>query len=64
MKEFTQEGNRDMRLTLGEWLGRYVYFDIHEIFFSEFPIILYDRMARLELQNKIFQGDEPKNWTH
>ena len=36
-KEFAQEENQDPLLTPGQWLGRYVYSDIH---FDEFHIIL------------------------
>ena len=63
VKEFVQEENKGPQLTPGEWLGRYVYYDIHEIFFSEFSIPLYEWLARLEGQRKIFQGGEPTEWT-
>ena len=50
-------------MTPGEWLGRYVYLGIHEIFFIEFPIIMYEWLARLEFQKKKIQGGEPRGWT-
>ena len=48
-REFAQEESSGSQLNLGEWLGRYIYSGIHEIFFSEFPIILYEWLVRLSL---------------
>ena len=35
-----------------EWLERYLYTDIHEIFFSEFPIVLHEWLSKLATQKK------------
>ena len=49
-------------MILGEWLQRYFYSYIYEIFFSEFPIILYEWFAILARYKKKFQGEGPRGW--
>ena len=53
------EGSRWM---LVKWLERYIYADIHEIFFAEFPIMLYEWLSKLTTQKNNFQGGEPTEW--
>ena len=36
---------------------------LHEYFFNEFPIILYEWIARLTYKKTNFQGGEPTSWT-
>ena len=62
-KVFGQEENRDLRLNLGKWLDKYVYSDIHETFFGEFPIFLNKWLSRLNFQKTNFQVGELESWT-
>ena len=39
-KEFTEQENKKPRLSAKDWLHRYFFYDIHEIFFASFPIEL------------------------
>ena len=61
-REFAQEENRYLWLTWEEWLEKYVYSDIHEVFFGEFPTLLNEWLLRLTLQKSYFEGGEPKGW--
>jgi hypothetical protein len=38
-QEFAQKENRSPRMSDEQWMQRYVYIEMHEIFFGEFPII-------------------------
>ena len=60
--EFTWEERKGFWLNPIEWLGQYLYTDIHEILFSEFPIVLHECFSRLETQQTNFQGGEPREW--
>ena len=35
-KEFVEQENRNLRLSAEDWLQRYVFTDLHEIFFATF----------------------------
>jgi hypothetical protein len=39
-QEFSQKENKNPRLKNKKWLQRYVYTNLHEIFFGEFPNLL------------------------
>ena len=60
--EFTWEENEGSWLNITNWLERYLYTNIHEIFFCEFPILFYEWLLKLETQWKKFQGGEPIEW--
>jgi hypothetical protein len=38
--EFARQENMNPQMSDKQWMQRYVYTDLHEIFFGEFPIIL------------------------
>ena len=40
-KEFAVQENRNPQVSKEQWLERYVYTEIHEIFFASFPSELY-----------------------
>ena len=46
-----------------KWLEWYIYSDIHEVFFAEFPIVLHEWLCKLATQQRNFQGGEPKEWS-
>ena len=60
--EFAREEIEGSRWNPTEWLGRYLYTDIHEIFFSEFPIVLHEWLSKLATQQRNFQRGEPREW--
>ena len=60
---FVQEESARSRLSAQNWLGRYIYSDIHEIFFAEFPIVLHEWLSRLETRRKKFQRREMIEWS-
>ena len=39
-QEFSQKENRNRQMSNEKWMKRYVYIEIHEIFFGKFLIIL------------------------
>ena len=44
---FTEEESVGTRLSIEKWIDEYIYSDIHEIFFAEFPILLHEWLSRL-----------------
>ena len=44
------------------WVDEYIYSDIHEVFFIEFPIILYEWLTILETRQTNFQRREAVEW--
>ena len=46
-----------------EWLERYLYIDIRDIFFSEFSIVLHEWLSKLTTEEKFFQAREPTEWS-
>ena len=45
------------------WVDRYIYSDIHEVFFVEFPVILYEWLTRLAARQTSFQRREFVEWS-
>ena len=62
-RDFVEKENQISRLTIEEWLESHIYFDIHEYFFVEFSIILYEWLAQLTFHKMDFQGGKPTYWT-
>jgi hypothetical protein len=46
-----------------QWMQRYVFTDVHEIFFHEFLKILTEWLERLVEKIGRFSAATPKNWT-
>ena len=44
---FTQEESVGTRFSIERWLDDYIYSDIHEILFAEFPILLHEWLVGL-----------------
>ena len=61
--EFVAQENRNPRLTKEQWLDRYLYIEIQEIFFCCFPIDLYEWIAKLENNQQRWKIDGPIMWT-
>ena len=61
--EFAREESEGTQWNPTDWLGRYNYSDIYEIFFFYFPIVLHEWLSKLETQQRNFQGGEPREWS-
>jgi len=47
LQEFVVQENKNPQVSKVDWLDRYIFTDIHEIFFASFPVELYEWIARL-----------------
>ena len=63
MLAFTQEESARSQLSAENWVDKYIYFDIHKIFFAEFPIVLHQWFSRLVTQQTNFQRREAIEWS-
>lgn len=62
-KEFAKQENRNPRLSIEDWLQRYVFIDLHEIFFTTFPSKLHAWLLRLAERKTSTHSDRPTEWT-
>ena len=62
-KEFTEQENRNPRLSVEDWLQRYIFIDLHEIFFSTFPSKLHAWLSRLAKNKTSTRSDKTVEWT-
>jgi hypothetical protein len=62
-REFSQGENRNPQINDEQWLQRYVFTDLHEIFFGEFPNILAEWLERLVENTGRYRTVAPRNWT-
>jgi hypothetical protein len=46
--EFAQKDNRNLKLTPRKYLDKYVFSDLHEVFFCDFPHVLQEWILRLK----------------
>ena len=60
---FAQEERIGTWLRLKIWLDEYIYSDIHEIFFAEFPILLHEWLVGLLAKKTNFQRRETDEWS-
>ena len=60
--EFAQEESTGSQLSVGKWVDEYIYFDIHEVFFAEFPIVLHEWLSILARRQTNFQRRETVKW--
>ena len=61
--EFIAQENRNLRLTKEQWLDRYLYTEIHEIFFCSFLVELYEWITKLADDQRRWRLDSPIVWT-
>ena len=61
-RTFATEENQNPNINTEEWLQRYLFSDLHEIFFSEFPIIFYEWIARIADKKNCFRKYQPTIW--
>ena len=60
---FAQEESIGTWLSVKRWLDEYIYFDIHEILFVEFPILLHEWLVGLLAKQTNFQRREIDEWS-
>lgn len=58
-KKFAEKENRNPNRDSEEWLQKYIYIDIHEVFFATFPSELHSWLARLVDCSEHVQSDKP-----
>ena len=63
LREFAETKNHNLKLSTGNWLDRFIHDGPHEWFFCEFPVILYEWLAKFTSKKKNFQGGEPTSQT-
>ena len=61
--KFTSQENRNPCLEKEDWLNRYLYTEVHEIFFSTFPIELYEWLTKLAKSQGSWKLNSPIVWT-
>jgi hypothetical protein len=61
---FDVDQNKNPQINTEKWLQRYVFTDLHEIFFIDFMNILVEWIERLVEQNEIFHTTILRKWTH
>ena len=62
-KEFTEQENRNLRLSAEDLLQSYVFTDLHEIFFATFPTELHVWLSILAENKTSIRSDRPAEWT-
>ena len=60
-RTFAAEENHNPNINTEEWLQRYLFTDLHEIFFCEFPLIFKEWIAIIAQKNKCFKAT-PTIW--
>ena len=63
MLVFMQEESIGTWFSVEIWLDEYIYSDIHEIFFVEFPILLHEWLVGLVSKQTNFQRQEIDAWS-
>ena len=59
---FAQEEIARTRLSVEKWIDEYIYSDIYEIFFSEFPILLHEWLSGVVTKQTNLQRREIVKW--
>ena len=63
-KEFAEKENRNPNRNTEAWLHKYIYIDVHKVFFATFPSEFHSRFARLAVYNAHVKSDKPTEWNH
>jgi hypothetical protein len=62
-KDFAEDQNKNPKLSTEDWMGRYIFTDIHEIFFGGIHKELYEWLARLADTQFEIRSRPPVVWT-
>jgi hypothetical protein len=49
-------------MNMKEWKGRYIYLDMHQLFFAKFPFLLHEWLKRQAYVNSVALPVEPIVW--
>ena len=60
---FAQEESAGTRFSTERWLDDYIYSDIHEIFFVEFPVLLHEWLVGLASRRTNYQTRKITKWS-
>ena len=58
-KEFAEIENRNPNHDSEAWLQKYIYIDVHEVFFTTFPSELHSWVERLADSTRYVRSDRP-----
>ena len=61
--KFAEQENKDPRRCSDEFLKRYIFTDIYEIFFGSIHIELHQWLSRLTERKTNFKEDQSPDWT-
>ena len=61
--KFAEQENKDARRSSDDFLQRYIFSDIYEIFFGSIHIELHQWLSRLTERKTNFKEDQFPNWT-
>ena len=61
--KFAEQENKDPRCSSDEFLQRYIFSDVHEIFFGSIHIELHQWLSRLTERKTNFKEDQFLDWT-
>jgi hypothetical protein len=61
--DFSRDQNNNLQISLEKCLHRYVFTNLHDIFFDDFPNVLSEWLQRLSEKNRTFCTVVPRNWT-
>ena len=62
-KEFVEKENKNPKLSTKDWLQRYIFSDLHEVFFATFLVELHVWLSRLMENKTSSHSDKPMEWT-
>jgi hypothetical protein len=62
-REFSRKENKKPQRSDEQCLQRYVFTELHDIFFGEFTIILTKWLDRLVENTRRYRTTTPRNWT-
>lgn len=62
-REFVKKESRNPRLSAKDWLQRYIFTNLHEVFFASFPTELHAWLLRLAENKTSTHSDKPVEWT-
>jgi hypothetical protein len=60
--DFSLRETQGIKVNVKKWKDDYLYMDMHEIFFAEFPCLLYEWLKRKTTTNSTVWPLEPVVW--
>ena len=63
LREFAEAENKNLKLSTGHQMDRYIHNGPHKWFFCEFPVLLHEWSENFAKWKTKFEGREPTSWT-